>query len=148
MEQIQRSETLAHKTRTLGNSQKKAYNVMYTVYSFQNREGRVSTEKVSHNIRCDMQVSQNNHFFLSHCSWRVFSLTWVKWNTCRKICSTTTCPPHLTWSGLRWNTGLYGEMPVTNSLGHGMASFAKMYPFHNMKSHGKVENKHTTAIWT
>jgi hypothetical protein len=48
---------------------------------------------------------------------------------------------HLTWSGLRSNPGLCGEMPVTNSLGHGTVSFAKVYPFHNMKSYGKVENK-------
>jgi len=55
---------------------------------------------------------------------------------------------YLTWSGVRSIPRLYGEMSVTNSLGHGMVSFAKMYPFHNMKGYGKVENKHTIVIWT
>ena len=34
---------------------------------------------------------------------------------------------YLTWSGLRSIPRLYGEMPVTNSLGHGMVSFAKTW---------------------
>jgi len=49
----------------------------------------------------DMQVSQSNYLFPPHCSWHVFSLTQVNWNTCRKTCSTTTCPPHIS-HGLAW----------------------------------------------
>ena len=99
MEQTECSEMSAYKIQVPGNYPEES--IKHYVYNFWNGEGIVSTENVSHNIRCDMQVSQNNYVFLSHCSWCVFSLTQVNWNTCRKICSTKPCPPHIS-HGLAW----------------------------------------------